>query len=133
MTADLLAGREVYLICRRWGLTPDEAVTAVVVAEAASGLDPFFQLLTTDAETSTYRGLFGVEVRRDDPGDRMGLFRVTANIATAVSRFVTCGRAWSWSWVWPIANLDELRERVIAELGEVYDRQVGELAEKVEA
>ncbi|HEY1198750.1 MAG TPA: hypothetical protein VGG32_08510 [Thermoplasmata archaeon] len=123
----------VYLLCRWWGFDPDEAVTAVVVAEAASGRDAHFQLVTASDEHTTYRGLFGIEVRDTETVDRMMLFGPTRNVIAAATRFASSGRSWSWHWTSPIENLAELRESVVAELGETYDLDVQAEAVRVEA
>jgi hypothetical protein len=54
----------------------------------------------------------------------------TRNVTAALDRYRARGRSWSSHWVWPIEKLDELRERVIVELGGVYDRDAGEPAER---
>lgn len=105
-----LSPQEIHRLCIVVGWRGEDAIEATTIALLSSGGDPATYLPTSAAETVTYRGLFGLSVRRDDPEDRMRLFDYRFNAREAFRRWVRNGRSWDGHVMMPIDRL--VRERV---------------------
>ncbi len=97
-----------------------DAVVATAVALCASGGDPDAQMPSGVDETVTYRGLFGVPVRRDDPENQMGMYDYRRNARHAFKLWVASGQEWGWHPLGVVATATETIDLCRSLLGLVY-------------
>lgn len=119
MSGHIVPVRGLYRLSVQVGWSGEQAVTATVVALAASGGNSGFQMVTSPEELTTYRGLWGIPVGRKADEELFGLYEPLRNARAAYSAWSRSGHSWRNHWCWPLDGLESVADLIRQECRDI--------------